>query len=331
MVNRRASTQHPCPQAGHVNFDIVYPFEGKILKHRALLELADGDTIMYESVIDGDAAIAHLYELCEIEENTGRGEYMREHFEALGLTTEVTPISWYSSEDENVFADYRGDPDSDQYLVVCAHHDTVSNSPGANDNGSGSVMLLELADALVRNEAKINIRFASFGLEEKGLIGARKYAADLSEEEKSYIKGAVNLDCIGNGSDLVIITKDYYARTTPWINEEIEKTADSMGIVYQERSIGFGASDQAALIKAGIDATFICRMEGHSIPDIHSPNDKPENNNADQLAEVGDLTYNALFNIYNAEPRAIEEKEDAPEATPPEGRFQRSQDWPILL
>lgn len=58
--------------------------------------------------------------------------------------------------------------DLDSILVIGAHYDTVSRSPGVEDNGSGSVAVLELARLLQKNQCKLNttIIFVLFDMEE---------------------------------------------------------------------------------------------------------------------------------------------------------------------
>jgi aminopeptidase YwaD len=81
------------------------------------------------------------------------------------------------------------------YILITAHHDRVSNSPGANDNALGSALLLSIAETLIHNNDKINVKFVSFGLEKVGLVGSEKYASQLGDEEIKKIKSAINLDC----------------------------------------------------------------------------------------------------------------------------------------
>jgi len=51
-------------------------------------------------------------------------------------------------------------------LLIVSHYDTVENSPGANDNGSGIAVMLETARVLAQEERAHKIRFLSFSLEE---------------------------------------------------------------------------------------------------------------------------------------------------------------------
>jgi hypothetical protein len=55
-------------------------------------------------------------------------------------------------------------------LLVVSHYDTVQNSPGANDNGSGIAVMLESARILAQEKRAHKIRFISFSLEEFNFV-----------------------------------------------------------------------------------------------------------------------------------------------------------------
>jgi Zn-dependent M28 family amino/carboxypeptidase len=87
-------------------------------------------------------------------------------------------------------------------IIVGAHLDSVPEGPGINDNGSGSAAVLEAALRLAPYlaHAPIDVRFAFWGAEERGLIGSRHHVASLSEEERRRIVLYVNLDMVGSAN-----------------------------------------------------------------------------------------------------------------------------------
>lgn len=64
-------------------------------------------------------------------------------------------------------------------VLVGAHYDTFPGSPGADDNATGVAVLLELARALALQPGKHPVWLVAFDLEEQGLLGSRRYAAEL--------------------------------------------------------------------------------------------------------------------------------------------------------
>ena len=78
----------------------------------------------------------------------------------------------------NVFAESRyGDPDN--IVMAGAHLDSVNAGPGINDNGSGAAAILEIAKQMRKVHPTNKVRFALWGAEESGLVGARYYINDL--------------------------------------------------------------------------------------------------------------------------------------------------------
>ncbi len=101
----------------------------------------------------------------------------------------------------NVVAVPRGLP----RVLLVAHLDSVHEGPGANDNGSGVAVLLELARALRGREG---VMPAATGAEERHETGARVHLGALrllrgiSARGRASIRLAVSLDMVGIGSRL---------------------------------------------------------------------------------------------------------------------------------
>ena len=85
-------------------------------------------------------------------------------------------------------------------MVVGAHLDSVLEGPGINDNGSGSATILELAIQLAELgiDPVNTVRFAWWGAEESGLLGAQYYVDQLSKRERKDIAVNLNFDMVGS-------------------------------------------------------------------------------------------------------------------------------------
>ena len=70
--------------------------------------------------------------------------------------------------------------------------------PGINDNGSGSIALLEIAKELSKFTVNNAIRFIWFSAEEFGLLGSEFYVASLSQAERNKIRLYLNFDMIAS-------------------------------------------------------------------------------------------------------------------------------------
>ena len=100
---------------------------------------------------------------------------------------------------------------SDEIYIICAHYDTVSSSPGADDDTSGTVAVLMAAFIMSQYHYQFNhtIKFVVFSGEEQGLLGSKAYAVDAAEEEWNIV-GVLNADMISyakttsDGDNLIV-------------------------------------------------------------------------------------------------------------------------------
>ncbi|XP_054165828.1 uncharacterized protein LOC128963350 [Oppia nitens] len=90
----------------------------------------------------------------------------------------------------------RGTP-KDKIIVIGAHYDTVSSSPGVDDNGSGSAAVLEIAKLVAQNNCKLDktLMFVLFDMEEDGLKGSKYFVKD-------YL---IPIEVIKNGAQVMAV------------------------------------------------------------------------------------------------------------------------------
>jgi Zn-dependent M28 family amino/carboxypeptidase len=116
----------------------------------------------------------------------------------------------------NVLADTRsGNPDN--VTIVGSHLDSVTEGPGINDNGSGSAFNLELALQIAKNKIRTEnrIRFAWWGAEESGLVGATRYVAAISDEEFAKIVANLNFDMLASPNHGKFVYDGNFSDTPP--------------------------------------------------------------------------------------------------------------------
>lgn len=116
------------------------------------------------------------------------------------LTPEEAPTP------RNIWVDLPGDGElASEWLVVMAHVDAVVGSPGADDNGTGVVALLEMARLIKDRPRQRSVRLLFTTLEEAGLHGARKHVVDTIEPKveagEMTVFGAISLEMLGYYSD----------------------------------------------------------------------------------------------------------------------------------
>ncbi|MGQ1839211.1 M28 family peptidase [Kocuria turfanensis] len=100
----------------------------------------------------------------------------------------------------NVLAE-TGTGDPENTVMVGAHLDSVLEGAGISDNGTGSAGILAIAEAIAKTKTENNVRFAWWGAEELGLLGAEHYVTDLRENDPEAFEDIamyLNFDMIGS-------------------------------------------------------------------------------------------------------------------------------------
>ena len=125
------------------------------------------------------------------------------------------------------------------------HYDTVPWAPGANDNASGSALVLELARAAAAAGLSGHC-FVLFGAEEPGLLGSAFFVAELSDEEREALAAYINYDVVaGDAPPVLIGGEELLARA--------EALAARTGVDVASGSLPENASsDHASFLDAGI-------------------------------------------------------------------------------
>ena len=125
--------------------------------------------------------------------------WVEDYFKSLDLETYVINFSTVNFKRENVvginvYAVKHGL--TDEYIVLVAHRDIVPRTiEGANDNGAGVAILLELARALKDRDTRYSIIFLVSDSEETGLHGAENFVRSFPEIDK--VRYAVSIDMCG--------------------------------------------------------------------------------------------------------------------------------------
>jgi Zn-dependent M28 family amino/carboxypeptidase len=88
--------------------------------------------------------------------------------------------------------------DKNNQLALGAHTDSVGAGPGINDDGSGTVGILNVAKALAKYNVKNAVTFGFWSGEESGLLGSTYFVENLSPEESLKIRAYLNFDMIAS-------------------------------------------------------------------------------------------------------------------------------------
>jgi aminopeptidase YwaD len=176
-------------------------------------------------------------------------------------------------------------------VIIGGHFDAVPDSPGANDNASGTATFLVLAEELAKADLPFELRVIGFGSEELGLLGSAAYVASLDEVERARITGMLNYDALGSGSLEIGGNFDLAGRGLD--------IADEIGV---PTVLGFeppgATSDHASFRDAGIPSIFFF---GSDLSLIHTPLDTIEAMDREMMGMAAFITLNGLLDGLGAE------------------------------
>ena len=169
---------------------------------------------------------------------------------AAGEVEATVSLVMVNYDSRNVIAEKPGAAAGGPVVVLGAHYDTVPDTQGANDNGSGLSVLFAVAREVVDKSFPFTLRFVAFGSEEVGLFGSRHYVAELTEDDAGSIVVMLNFDVSGSGRRVRVIGgSDLAVRVMAY--------GDANGIdVTAGSSLEGGGSDHVPFEEAGIPTLF---------------------------------------------------------------------------
>jgi len=174
--------------------------------------------------------------------------------------------------------------------------------PGAADNLSASAVAVAMCRFLVANPACIpldtEIRFISFGSEEAGLRGSRRYVECHLYELRRLDARLLNYEVIAHPKIGIITTDVAGVKHAPEMVKSVIAAAERAGVPYQVKPqpTGGGGSDAGSFSQAGLKAVNLLPMK---VPEqlvafYHQKNDTPEILTIEPLFNVLKLTFEWL-------------------------------------
>jgi hypothetical protein len=141
---------------------------------------------------------------------------------------------------------------------VGSHYDSVETSPGGNDNASGTVTTLAIAEALAHAPLAEHLWFVAFDGEEQGLYGSDAFVEKLDGAIRQHLEGMVNFDMVGINKELWVSGSDKFV--------SLALLLDGVTDTFEDE----GNSDHASFEGADIPVLYFTRGL-HK--DYHSPGD----------------------------------------------------------
>lgn len=231
------------------------------------------------------------------EECQDASDYIYDQFLNMGLNTRIHSWNEGSLSGTNIEATIPGiDETSDDIYIICAHYDSVPGSPGADDDGSGTVGVLSAAYLMKNYEFNHTIKFVTFSGEEQGLYGSRHYVMEAVENNLD-IAGVLNLDMIGyatneNSAGSIRVFEGDFSQNLLDLAVDI---SDEYGDIFDLEIIPSGftwGSDHYYFWQAGYQALFFIESEFNDY--YHSSQDIIEHMNIEYAVDVSQLAIATL-------------------------------------
>lgn len=205
-----------------------------------------------------------------------------------------------------------------EYVAVGAHFDHVGINNGkvfngADDDGSGTVAVLEIARAFAqRKENKRSILIVFHGAEEKGLLGSAHFTENFSEMKQ--IVAQINLDMVGRehidtiysvgsdklSSELKIIVENANKNSVNFVfNYMFDDPEDKQRIYYR--------SDHYNYAKQGIPIVF---FYDYMLEDYHKHSDETDKINFAKIKKTATLCYFIARDVANKQKRLLVDKKE---------------------
>jgi predicted small lipoprotein YifL len=217
-------------------------------------------------------------------------------FDGITMHTRIDPVE---AKAWNVAGLLPARAPSSEYVVVGAHYDHLGMGgtsasrapgqraihPGADDNASGTALLLEVArrlEALPRAPAR-NIVFLAFSAEEIGLLGSRHWV-EHPPVPLASIDAMINADMVGRLRDEHLLV-DGVGTAAAW-PDLITPASEGLRFDLSFGSEGFGASDHASFTGARVPVTFFFTGV-HA--DYHLPSDTADKINSEGEERVATM------------------------------------------
>ena len=268
-------------------------------------------------------------------------EYIRNYYKSIGIEPGDLEGDYFQEmtltmrgrrgqkpktvETENVIAIIKGSEKPDEYVVITAHLDHVGITDGeiyngADDDGSGTVALLEIAEAFKKaadkgKGPKRSIVFLHVTGEEKGLLGSAYYADNPVYPLANTVVN-LNVDMIGridptrrekNRDYVYLIGSDHDSIDLHELSEQTNAESVNMTLDYRfndknDPNRFYYRSDHYNFAKNGIPIIFYFTGT-HA--DYHQPSDTPDKIEYDLLELRSKLIFYTAWNIANRDKRIV--------------------------
>jgi len=241
-------------------------------------------------------------------------DYIKSELSKYGYTVFEQPYKVEGHIYKNIFVEIKGEKPPEKVLIIGAHYDTVTGTPGADDNASGIAGLIELARLLSNRSFDKTIQLVAFTLEEppffrSRFMGSHIYAQSLRQRGID-VEGVICLEMIGyftdepqsqlfplpffrwvyptKGNFIIIVgnmqSRSFLNRVKNGFKKGTDLPVESLSAV--PLVIGIDFSDHRSFWKFNYDAVMVTDTAFFRNPQYHGIGDIPEILDYERMAKV---------------------------------------------
>ncbi|QOD61065.1 M28 family peptidase [Polaribacter haliotis] len=236
---------------------------------------------------------------------------------------------------ENVVAFIKGSEKPDEIVVISAHldHEGIKNGEiynGADDDGSGTVAMLEIAQAFQMAKKagkgpKRSILFLHVTGEEKGLLGSKYYTDEDPIFPLANTVCDLNIDMVGRIDDRHKADPNYvYLIGSDKLSTELHNISEAVNAKYMNINLDYKYNDENDPNRfyyrsdhynfAKNNVPIIFYFNG-THADYHRPSDTPDKINYELLENRTRLVFHTAWEVANMDKRIVADKAEVKEAT----------------
>ncbi len=202
----------------------------------------------------------------------------------------------YRQNGQNLIARLPAETATDEWILVGAHMDSVRNA-GADDNGTGSTAVLEMATVMKGLAGrKVNVMFAWFDEEELGLVGSYAMARDFKKKGVKLVS-VHTCDMIGYDGDDDRTVEIEQPDANLW--DYYKQVNETHGLNLPLKRTSSGDTDHVAFRQTGFTSVGVCEewVGGDTTPFYHRKTDTFDSIDLDFLAATTKLMTAAVSDL----------------------------------
>mgnify|MGYP001553879521 CR=1 FL=1 len=277
-------------RSGH--FEII-PFDEGLKLHvplkRALKKVLRQEPAPLAEQVSGERMMADVKVLEEFvtryaysDKYIESAKWCQEEFKKMGYEASLVEYADWSKKGWNVEANTADHGDVEWFYVIGAHLDSTSprprdEAPGADDNGTGSAGVMEIARIFQGTEMAKHVRFVLFGGEEVGLRGSTNFVKQLKAAGLlPKVRGAVIFDMLGwDANDPISALVETKSNCEDYIQPFLAAAKEEAVLATSISYHPFG-SDHMPFFREKVPCFLFIEDEYGSNPHYHQVSDKSE-------------------------------------------------------